>query len=236
MRELTVALLLSLAAALTGCAGRPQPPSPTEPVARLPESTAARLVARWQEELCRYVVQQGGGDPAVVSEAKALRSSDVLRPARITFGVLDVEAEMPGRNGWDVQGVLVGKQTGSPGERYVFLVGIVGRYNYVPTGLQEIRLVGLSTQGGRLNWETGEPGAAAVDRYRATFRAFAGQFPADTDRFTMALAGDRITVREQRSGAEWFLQVRAPERSQAYVIPILRRSDDLDRCASQAPR
>jgi hypothetical protein len=205
-------------------------------VARLPESTAARLVARWQEELCRYVVQQGGGDPAVVSEAKALRSSDVLRPARITFGVLDVEAEMPGRNGWDVQGVLVGKQAGSPGERYVFLVGIVGRYNYVPTGLQDIRLVGLSTQGGRLNWETGEPGAAAAERYRATFRAFAGRFPADTDRFTMAVAGDRITVREQRSGAEWFLQARAPERSQAYVIPILRRSDDLDRCASQTPR
>lgn len=225
-------LLAPLALALAGCSSRPQPPAPTEPVAHLAESTAVRLVARWQEELCKFVVQQGDGDPAVVAEARALRPSDVVRPARITFGVLDVEADMPGRNGWDVQGVLVGAEAGS----YVFLVGIIGRYDYVPTGLQDLRLVRLSTQGGRLNWETGEPGAVAAERYRATFRAFAGRFPADTDRFTMALAGDRITVRERRSGAEWFLQVRAPERSQAYVIPILRRSDDLDRCASQAPR
>jgi hypothetical protein len=232
VRTLVHPLLLAAAVVVAGCAGRPQPPPPTAPVAQLPGSTAIRLVARWQEELCKYVAREGDGDPAVLSETKALRSSDVLRPARITFGVLDVEADMPGRNGWDVQGVLVGKQAGSAGERYVFLVGIIGRYGYVPTGLQDIRLVGLSAQEGKLNWETGEPGAAAVERYRDTFRAFAARFPADADSFAMTAAGERITVREQRSGAEWLLRVNPPDRSQAYVIPILRRSDGADRCSS----
>jgi hypothetical protein len=226
VRDLLQPFLLSLAVALAGCAGLPQPPPATAPVAQLPESTAIRLVSRWQEELCRFVLEKGDGDPAVVAEAKALRSSDVLRPARITFGVLDVEADIPGRDGWDVQGVLVDRAAGS----YVFLVGIIGRYGYVPTGIQDIRLVSLSAQDGRLRWETGDPGAAAVERYRETFPAFAARFPVDTDSFAMQVAGARVTVREQRSGAEWFLQLNPPDRSQAFVTPILRRSDGADSC------
>lgn len=227
MRSLLQRLLVACAVALAGCASPPKPAAPTAPVAQLPESTAVRLVARWQEALCRFVVQKGDGDPAVVAEASAMRPADELRPTRVRFGVLDVEADMPGRNGWDVQAVLVGREAGS----FVFLVGIIGRYGYVPTGIQDLRLVGLSAQDGRLRWDVGDAGAAAVQRYRETFRPFAAQFPADTDRFTMQAAGPRVTVREQRSGAEWSLQLSAPDPSQAYVIPILRRADSVDRCA-----
>jgi hypothetical protein len=217
MRTILRPLFLSIALALAGCAGLPQPPHPAAPVAQLPDSTAIRLVARWQEQLCRFIVQEGRGDPAAVAEARRLRSSDVLRPARITFGVLDVEADLPGRDGWDVQGVLVGREAG----RYVFVVGIIGRQGYVPTGIQDLRLVGLSAQDGKLRWE----------RYRETFRAFAAQFPAGTDSFVMQAAGAGVTVREQRSGAEWFLPLGPTDRSQANVIPILRASNDEDRCA-----
>lgn len=217
-------LLPLLFVALAGCASRSQAPSVDAAAAVLPEGTAAQLVSAWQDEVCRYVDREGDGDPAVLAETKALRSPDALRPARITFGVLDLNASVSARDGWDVQGVLVGRQASGAVDRYVFLVGIVARSAYVPVGVQDIRLVGLSVRGGRSSWETGTADATAVQRYREAFRgAGAIRFPGDTDSFRMTVAADRVSVREVRSGAEWGLQVRAdpPARGGQHVFPVL---------------
>ena len=233
-------LLPLLFVALVGCASRAPAPQAEAVVVPLPEGGVAQLVSAWQDEVCRYIDREGDGDPAVLAETRALRSRDVLRPARITFGVLDVDAGAPGRDGWDVQGVLVGRQAGGGVDRYVFLVGMVARSSYLPSGLQDVRLVGLTVQGGRLDWETGPADAAAVQRYRETYRGSGAiRFPGDTDDFRMTAAADRVSVREARSGAEWWLPVRAnpPARSApSYVFPVLGApaARNSERCAKRA--
>lgn len=238
MHERARRLLPLLFVALAGCASRSQAPSVEAATAVLPERTAAQLVSAWQDEVCRYVDREGDGDPAVLAETKTLRSPDALRPARITFAVLDVNASASARDGWDVQGILVGRQASGAVDRYVFLVGIVARSGYMPVGIQDIRLVGLSARGGRLSWEVGTADATAVKRYREAFRgAGAIRFPGDADNFRMTLAADRVSVREVRSGAEWWLQVRAdpPARGGQQVFPVLAPvGPAADRCGKQA--
>jgi hypothetical protein len=222
MNERARRLLPLLFVALAGCATRTQTLPVAAPV--VPEGTVAQLVSAWQDEVCRYVDREGDGDPAVLAETKALRSPEALRPARITFGVLDVNAGAAARDGWDVQGVLVGRQASGAVDRYVFLVGIVARSGYVPVGIQDIRLVGLSVRGGRSSWETGTADATAVQRYREAFRGVGAiRFPGDTDSFRMTVTADRVSVREVRSGAEWWLQVRTdpPARGGQQVFPVL---------------
>jgi hypothetical protein len=224
MHERARRLLPLLFVVLAGCASRSQAPYGVAAAAVLPEGTAAQLVSAWQDEVCRYVDREGDGDPAVLAETKALRSPEALRPARITFGVLDVNAGAAARDGWDVQGVLVGRQASGAIDHYVFLVGIVARSGYVPVGIQDIRLVGLSVRGGRSSWETGTADATAVQRYREAFRGVGAiRFPGDTDSFRMTVTADRVSVREVRSGAEWWLQVRTdpPARGGQQVFPVL---------------
>ena len=224
MHERARRLLPLLFVALAGCASRSQAPYGVAAAAVLPEGTAAQLVSAWQDEVCRYVDREGDGDPAVLAETKALRSPEALRPARITFGVLDVNAGAAARDGWDVQGVLVGRQASGAIDHYVFLVGIVARSGYVPVGIQDIRLVGLSVRGGSSSWETGTADATAVQRYREAFRGVGAiRFPGDTDSFRMTVTADRVSVREVRSGAEWWLQVRTdpPARGGQQVFPVL---------------
>lgn len=236
MNARTRRFLPLLFVALAGCATRTQTPPVAVPV--VPEGTVAQLVSAWQDEVCRYVDREGDGDPAVLSETKALRSRDALRPARITFGLLDVDAGVAAGDGWDVQGVLVGRQASGAADRYVFLVGIVARSGRVPVGVQDIRLVGLSAQGGRLSWETGPMDATAVERYREAFRGSGAiRFPGDADDFRMAVAADRVSVREVRSGAEWGLPVRAdpPARGGQHVFPVLAApaARTADRCGKR---
>jgi hypothetical protein len=236
MNERARRLLPLLFVALAGCATRTQTLPVAAPV--VPEGTVAQLVSAWQDEVCRYVDREGDGDPAVLSETKALRSRDALRPARITFGLLDVDAGVAARDGWDVQGVLVGRQASGVVDRYVFLVGIVARSGYVPMAVQDIRPVGLSAQGGRLSWETGPADATAVQRYRETFRGSGAiRFPGDTDSFRMTVTADRVLVREARSGAEWWLPVRTdpPARSGPQVFQVLAApvGRAVDRCGKR---
>jgi hypothetical protein len=225
-----------LLVALAACATRS---SQTNLVAsapdHLPESTVTRLISVWQEQLCRYIERNGDGDPAVLMELRALRSPDVLRPARITFGVLDVEADPPEGDSWDVQGVLVGEQASGADSRYVFLVGIVARSGYLPLKIQDIRLVGLLSQAGKLSWETSTAEPVAVQRYRDAFQgATASRFPADDDSFSMTVSRDRVSAREIRSGADWSLGVSSGKRDSgnSLVIPVLKapRPPGEDRC------
>lgn len=193
---------------LVGCAARAPHPGPaeTQTQADLAERTAKELVSVWEAQLDRYIAQEGAGDPAVLLQMRALHSRDVLRPARITFDALDVDAGVPSRDGWDVEGLLIGKQSNGAHNWYVFLVGIVSRGGYRPSSIQDIRLVALSARGGRLSWAMSPPDRDAVQRYRAAFRGSAViRFPGETDEFILRLDDDRAWVQEVRSGATWSL-------------------------------
>jgi len=199
-------IVLLLLSALTACSSRAPHPSSDALPTNWSESSVTRLISIWQEQVRRYIHREGNGDPAALAHVTALRSRDVLRPARITFGVLDLDTDLPGRSGWDVQGLLVGTHPESVHPWYVFVVGIVRRGDYRPWMLQDLRLVALARQGAKLAWQMSAPDPRALQRYRDTF-AVSGSvhFPNESDRFSMTVAGDRIRVEEARSGADWVL-------------------------------
>ena len=200
-------LALLLLAILAGCAVRAPRPDAIAPQTHLPERTVTRLISVWQRQLAEYIGREGDGDPAVLSRTRVLHSRDVPRPARITFDVLDVDAKVPSRDGWDVEGVLIGKQSIGTHNWYLFLVGMVARRGYRPSSIDDIRLVSFSAQGGRLSWVIGPPEDEAVRRYSEAFHASpAVRFPGETDQFVMKVDEDRTWVHEVRSGAEWSLR------------------------------
>jgi hypothetical protein len=200
--------LLLVLVALAACSPRAVHTNVPEPHAELAESKVRQLISIWQEQVRGYIDRQGDGDPAVLSQTRALHSRDIVRPARITFGALDTGSDLPGRNGWDMQGVLIGKQTAGSHNWYVFVVGIVRRDHYRPMEVQDIRMVALRAQRRKLSWETSAADPQSVQRYRD---AFAGsdpvRFPGDTDRFSMSISGDLVRVQETQSGADWSLRL-----------------------------
>jgi hypothetical protein len=126
----------------------------------------------------------------------------------MTFDVLDVDAQVTSRDGWDVEGVLIGKHFSGARNWYVFLIGIVERSGYRPASIQDILIVGLAAEKGQLTWATSPSNREAVERYRETFRDYPMvRFPADTDRFVMNVSEDRASVQELQSGAEWSLEL-----------------------------
>ena len=100
-------LLLALVLLLPACASRaPRPVAAAE--ASLSELRARQIVSAWQQQLGDYIEHAGGGDPAVLARLPAQRATGTLRPARITFGALDIDASSAERDGFDVQGLLLG--------------------------------------------------------------------------------------------------------------------------------
>ncbi|MEJ2176273.1 MAG: hypothetical protein P8Y76_15665 [bacterium] len=219
--------LLMLLVGLAGCAPRSSQMVAAPPPGILDEYTAQTLVTLWQTQLCRYIAKQGGGDTGVLAELKSLRSRDVLRPARIRFGVIDVET---GAGRWDVQGVLVARQKRGVFVRYVFLVGIVGHSAYLASEIRDLRLVALSPLAETLVWETSARDRKAVERYRNTFGlAAASRFPAADDDFRMTASRERVAVQELRSGADWSLKVRTDLRNtHGATVSIARSRTDED--------
>ncbi len=201
---------LLLLVGLVGCATRAPHPDPATKAqhAGVPERTVAHLLSTWKDRLGTYIERDGAGDPAILSHTRTLQPRDVQRPGRIMFGVLDVDSGVPGRDGWDVQGVLIGKQASGGHPWYVFLVGLIQRSDYRPMGIQDIRLVALSAQAGVLRWRHSAAQPQAVARYLTTFAASDPlRFPDDGDRLQLTASGDRVEVQESESGAEWFLQL-----------------------------
>src|SRR5689334_21796608 len=174
-------LIVLLLGTLSACAARaPHTDNPGEPRALLAH-TAQHVLTAWQQELTRYITREGSVDPALLAQTRVSRSRDVLRPARIVFGVLDVDASAPGRDGFDVQGMLVGKQLSGAQTWYVFVVGIVERVGYRPSSIQDMRLIAFSAPGSKLTWSVGPGDPESVKRYLHTFSTPPIRFPGDTD-------------------------------------------------------
>jgi hypothetical protein len=194
----------------------PRSPKPTKPTNTLPVGREfADLGPHFTHVVHGAIVDAVSETNAtikrsLVSQMRVLHSRDVLRPARITFGVLDVEATTPGKDGWDIQGVLIGKQARGEGNWYVFLVGIVARTGYRPISIEDIRLVGFWARAGKLAWEMSPANHLALQRYRDTYReSVPVRFPEDTDQFSMSATEDHVSVRELQSGADWSLRLDA---------------------------
>ena len=93
-------LLLALVLLLPACASRaPRPVAAAE--ASLSELRARQIVSAWQQQLADYIEHAGGGDPAVLARLPAQRATGTLRPARITFGALDIDGSLVASHGGD---------------------------------------------------------------------------------------------------------------------------------------
>ena len=181
------------------------------PVARpsgseLPDPTGKMAVAAWQARLGQHIESAGGGDPAVLAELPALRSTTVARPSQIVFAATDIEALVPERDGFDVTGLLIGKHSTAIGPRYMFIVGVVQRRDYWPVAVGDVRVAAMTVNDGVASWETGPADAEALMRYRAgTDQSTTIRFPSVQDRFRVVDCDPGVCVDELRTGARWAL-------------------------------
>lgn len=211
--------LLVLLMLLQACASRaPRPGEAVRGEVPLGEAHARQIVAVWQHQLLDYIERVGGGDPAVLAQLPAQRASGTLRPARIVFSALDIEASAAERDGFDVHGQLLGALDGTRGDAHLFVVGIVRRDGYRPAALADIRLVALSLQGGSAQWTVGDGDAQALRSYRTRLDASTPlRFPADQDRFEQVPCAPRLCADERLSAAHW--SVEAPPATAAAAPP-----------------
>jgi hypothetical protein len=195
------ALLLASA-----CAVRGPRPAPVLGEATLSEPYARHLVDAWQHRLAEYIDKAGDGDPAVLARLPALRATGTLRPARISFWVLDLDASVAEADGFDVQGLLLSPAAADAAESYVFVVGIVQRQGYRPAAIADIRLVVMSVRDGRPVWSVGDGNAQALARYRAALDPSAPlRFPADKDDFELVSCAPFQCVEERFTQTRWAL-------------------------------
>jgi hypothetical protein len=194
------ALCLS-AGLLCACATRAPRPETTLSAPALTEAQARQLLHTWQRQVTDYLASAGDGDPAVLARLPAQRATGTLRPARISFGVLDLDASIAEADGFDVQGLLLA----TPHPRgYVFMVGIVQRQGFRPHTLVDLRPVTMQLQSGQLSWAVGDSDAQALARYRAaTDPAVPLRFPADKDHFELVPCAPGLCVAEQLTQARW---------------------------------
>ncbi len=193
---------LCLSLLLGACATRAPRPEPTTAAPTLTELQARQLVNTWQQQLTDYLSSVGDGDPAALAQLPAQRATGTLRPARISFGVLDLDARLAEADGYDVQGLLLAAPQAQQG--YVFMVGIVQRQGYRPQALVDLRPVTMQLQGGQLSWAVGNSDAQALARYRAAIDPTVPlRFPADKDHFELVPCAPGLCVAEQLTQARW---------------------------------
>jgi len=201
MKCICLCNLLAMLTIITGCAAK----------AALPA---------WQHRLTQYIAQQGNGDPNVLSDTTDLHSRRSLRPARITFGELDI----PGGGIWpfatsrDANGVLLGRHRVESHDWFLFLVGVVKRRASHAAGIEDIRLLGFTIEQRKLCWRVDRRNPRAVAQYvgarrrddpnRTSGYSSHAAFPAATDVFKLDVHGGIVTATEQTSGAVWQLRLR----------------------------
>jgi hypothetical protein len=211
---------LLMTGALSSCATYSSPPTVGTAIGELPDPSATIAVAAWQARLGQHI-ESAGGDPAVLAQLSTLRSPAVARPSQIVFGAIDIEAFVQERDGFDVFGLLVGKDSNATGPRFVFIVGVVERRDYWPVTVGDVRVVAMAMKDGVATWETGPADAGALTRYRAASdTSTTVRFPAVRDQFRVVDCVPDICVEELRSGARWTLYSRASLAMEPAQLPV----------------
>lgn len=201
-------MYLCLSLLLAGCATRAPRPQAASDEPTLEPAHTRQLIAAWQRALADYIDSAGHGDPAVLARLPGMRASGSLRPLRIGFGVLDLDASLAEADGFDVQGLLLDAPHAAG---QVFMVGIVQRQGYRPVALAELRPVAMRLHDGRIDWQVGDSDAHALARYRAGIdRSAPLRFPADQDDFELVRCGAQHCVAERHTQARWTLPGTAP--------------------------
>jgi len=194
---------------LAGCATRaPYTDANTPHPDSLDERTSESVFLAWRSGIGRYLDREGKADPSMLLQTTDHHSRQGLRPARITFGVLAVGDTISSPDGLDVNGLLLAKRTICARDWYLFLVGVVQRSRYRPTGILDLRLIGFTVERGELLWRTGAASPRALLRYGNTFSDSPPiRFPGDTGRFVVETTGCVVSVREMQSGTGWSLRL-----------------------------
>jgi hypothetical protein len=165
-------------------------------------------VAVWQGSLDEYIAEQGAGDPNVLRDTFDMHSRGRLRPASITFGGEFKGTGMPGfRAKRYVNGVLLGQRDVDSRPWYFFLVGVRSRDG---AEIEDIRLAAFTPAKEGLLWRVAPPDPEALGRYLSETEggSLAVTFPSPLDKYSLGLSGHVATAAEERSGAEWELDLR----------------------------
>jgi hypothetical protein len=204
------ALALTALLLLSACALRSPRSAATPSEPAMTDVRARQLISEWQRQLADYIDSAGGGDPAVLARLPNLRATGTLRPARISFGALDLDASAAERDGFDLQGLLLGPLPDAGTAPYVFVVGIVQRQGYQPVAIADIRMVAMTPHGRQLEWTVGDTDPQALARYRAALDPSAPlRFPADKDRFELVSCAPQLCADEGLTASRWRLPVHA---------------------------
>ncbi len=197
-------ILLLLSALVVGCASRAPHDRRYQEREYIPDGVAMKLVSLWQGKLLTYISEQGRSNPVILLRTREQHARERLRPARISFGAMNLQAGTPDRNGWDANGLLVGSLRVDQRDWYIFVVGLIRREDYRPLGIQEIRPVALIIDAGRAYWKLGAAAPEALARYKRTFPETANRlFPGESDNFKIEHSGFGLRIKEVRSGAVW---------------------------------
>lgn len=206
----TAALLASalLTSMFPGCASRaPRPLVVTpSPVISLEEEKVRELTTIWRDDLADYLKRGEEDWPTRLSRLRDIQTRRGLRPGRIYFSTLAAGGDPDSADAWDVNGLLLGRQTLGGRHWYLFIVGVVRREGFRPVEIRDIRLEAFATGGSDPLWREGEANPQSLDRYWETYsHNIPIRFPADDDSYRVEVVGYQVRVRELRSGAEWTL-------------------------------
>lgn len=215
MNRINIARILVpvvLAFLLHGCASR----GPRSPVASVStemsveEQKVREFTTIWQDDLVEYLNREELDWPTRLSQLRDIRSRRGLRPGRICFASLAAGGDTDRADAFDVVGLLLGRQSVEGHQWYLFIVGVVEREDFRPVEIRDVRLIALESGGGDPLWLQGEADAQSLARYKETYKYnIPIRFPADDDSYEVHVVGDRVTVRELRSEAEWTLTLSA---------------------------
>ncbi len=207
-RTATVLASTLLASMFLGCASRgPRPQvAVVSPATNVEASKARELTTIWRDDLTAYLKRGGEDWPTRLSRLRDVQTRRGLRPGRIYFSTLAAGGDPDSADSWDVSGLLLGRQMVGGRDWYLFIVGVVQRESFRPIEVRDLRLMAFATGGSDPLWRQGEANPESLNRYWETFRQnIPVRFPADDDGYRVEVVGNRVTVRELRSGAEWTL-------------------------------
>jgi hypothetical protein len=207
MKYSTFACAMLLAAVIAGC-------------------TSRRPIEAWQQRLSSYIMDQGNGDPNILRDTWDVHSRRSLRPARLTFGELDLPGRglPPFRDKLDVNGVLLGHKTTDEDSWFIFLVGVVKRRPHSRAGIKDIRLVAFTIRQEHLCWRVGRRNRKALRTYVHSLKPTSSDekasprspptFPHPTDVYRLEISDQNVTAVHEGSGATWRLSLQE-ERAKA---------------------